>query len=177
MPKFFANQGSGVLQKLLDMDTSTVWIDAHDLDSEGVVTGAAVKRAFQSRAIGLAFDATSEEKAHAVVGDLPDDWSTFDVELVWGLTDSGSGDAVWNLWSTDWPDDSASALSALETDHGATTDTAPAQNVKTSTTLATGVTHTDGRDHQFRLHRTAGAAGDTLTVDAIVLGIRLTKAS
>lgn len=123
----------------------------------------------------LLFDAAANEFAQALVV-LPNNYNlgTITARFAWTAA-SGSGDVVWGLQGRVFADDDA-----LDTAHGTAqtvTDTLLAANdmhVTAATPAVTlGGTPAANRPIQLQIYRDAVAAGDTLAVDARLLGVEI----
>ncbi len=123
----------------------------------------------------LLFDAASDEFAQALV-EMPNNYNngTITARFFW-TSASGSGAVVWGIQGRAFGDDDA-----LDQAHGTAqtaTDTLLAANdmhVSAATSAVTiGGTPAANTPVQFQIYRDADAAGDTLAVDARLLGVEI----
>jgi len=123
----------------------------------------------------LLFDAGTDEFAQALVI-MPSNYnnSTITARFYWTAA-SGSGDVIWGLQGRAFANDDA-----LDTAHGTAqtaTDTLLASNdmhVSAATSAVTiGGTPAANTPIQFQVYRDADAGGDTLAVDARLLGVEI----
>jgi len=123
----------------------------------------------------LLFDAGTDEFAQALVI-MPSNYnnSTITARFYWTAA-SGSGDVIWGLQGRAYADDDA-----LDTAHGTAqtaTDTllaADDMHVSAATSAVTiGGTPAANTPIQFQVYRDADAGGDTLAVDARLLGVEI----
>jgi len=123
----------------------------------------------------LLFDAAADEFAQALVM-MPNNYDngTITARFYWTAA-SGSGDVVWGIQGLAYADDDA-----LDTATGTAqtvTDTLLAANdmhVSAATSAATiGGTPAANKPVQFQIYRDADAGGDTLAVDARLLGVEI----
>jgi hypothetical protein len=123
----------------------------------------------------LLFDAAADEFAQALVM-LPNNYNngTVTARFYWTAA-SGSGDVVWGIQGLAFGDDDA-----LDTASGTAqtvTDTLLASNDMhvTSATSAITIAGTPAANKpvQFQIYRDADAGGDTLAVDARLLGVEI----
>jgi hypothetical protein len=123
----------------------------------------------------LLFDAGTDEFAQALVI-MPSNYnnSTITARFYWTAA-SGSGDVIWGLQGRAFANDDA-----LDTAHGTAqtaTDTllaADDMHVSAATSAVTiGGTPAANTPIQFQVYRDADAGGDTLAVDARLLGVEI----
>lgn len=123
----------------------------------------------------LLFDAAADEFAQALIA-LPNNWNygTITARFYWTAA-SGSGDVVWGIQGLAYADDDA-----LDTASGTAqtvTDTLLAANdmhVSDATSAVTiAGTPAANRAVQWQIYRDADAGGDTLAVDARLLGVEI----
>lgn len=133
----------------------------------------------------VAFADGASEYCYFVLGvgggrGIPSSWTTMNVKLRWFNPGSNSGDVVWGLsHSKVSPGDEVNAA-GNNTNAPDVTTTAPAQNFEADPplTLASGVACPSGDQLiRLRLYRNGTAGGDTLTNDAGVMQVVLSKAS
>jgi hypothetical protein len=156
----------------------TVWIPAtamHARTSNGVSGG---NRELATNKIGVRsfdFDATADEFVQFVAA-MPKSWNegTVTAQFVWTAA-SGSGDVVWGLQAVAIGDDDALdvAFGTAQT----VTDTlivADDEHLTAETSAVTvGGTPAENDLVIFQVYRDADAAGDTLAVDASLVGVKL----
>lgn len=125
------------------------------------------------RVFGWLLDATAVEAVGALAV-VPPGWATVNVALHWANSATSSGDVRWRINYTDTADGGSLTTNTAVS----VTATAPATaNVMKRTTLASGVAVTAGDLLTLRLARDAADAADTLTVDAAVIALVITRAS
>lgn len=123
----------------------------------------------------LDFDATTQEFAQFEVL-MPKGWDegTFTFQPIWTAA-SGSGGVVWALQAVATSDDDG--MDAAFGTEQTSTDTLLAANDRhvgpTSAAITAAGTPAEGDVVQFQIKRVPADAGDTLGVDARLLGIRL----
>jgi hypothetical protein len=124
----------------------------------------------------LLFDAGTDEFAQALV-EMPSNYNggTFTAKFLWTAS-SGSGAVIWGIQGRAFADDDA-----LDTAFGTAqtvSDTLIAANdmhISASTPATTiGGTPSSATPIQFQIYRDADAGGDTLAVDARLLGVEIT---
>jgi hypothetical protein len=127
----------------------------------------------------LLFDAGTDEFAQALVV-MPNNWNAGTVTAKFHWTAStGSGDVVWGLQGRAYANDDAldQAMGTAQT----ATDTLTATNdvdISPATSAITlGGTAAAGNPVIFQVYRDADAAGDTLAVDARLLGVEISYTS
>jgi hypothetical protein len=120
-------------------------------------------------------DATNVERVGSVIPEIPAHWTTYDVDLWWTNSGAGSGAVVWRYDYLAVGDGvSLGTLTTLTP----VVATAPAQNVLEVTRLATGLAvPAAGKALSATVVRDASNASDTLTNDAGVYLLHLSKAS
>lgn len=113
-------------------------------------------------------DAAGTEVIVAAV-DIPEDWTTFDVDLWWtNAASGGAGNVVLNFRYS-WIQD-GDTLNAGLTNLGNVTLTAPAPLVTEVTAMASTLTPTAGKKFRIDFRRSGGDAADTLANDVAILG-------
>ena len=128
-----------------------------------------------SRKAAWSLDATAYEAIMATI-QVPANWATVDVHVVWTNPASSTGNVRFRLYTQEFSDtDSTNA----GTSNGDVDAAAPAQFVTQVTTLAVGVAVNGGPGEYLSLwlQRRGGDAADTLANDAAVLGFEVRKAS
>jgi hypothetical protein len=127
----------------------------------------------------LLFDAGTDEFAQAMIV-MPNNWNAGTVTAKFHWTAStGSGDVVWGLQGRAYANDDAldQAMGTAQT----ATDTLTATNdvdISPATSAITlGGTSASGNPVIFQVYRDADAAGDTLAVDARLLGVEISYTS
>ena len=123
----------------------------------------------------LDFDKDTDEFAQWTVW-MPEDWNagTVTAKFVWTAA-SGSGDAIWGLqgraYANDDPVDAAWGTAQVVTDTLTAAGDICISGATSAITLAG--TPAAGQIVQFRAYRDANAGGDSLDVDAKLLGIKV----
>lgn len=118
-------------------------------------------------------DAASAESV-GVTFQVPAGWATAHVDLYWTNDGAGAGDVVWKADRYTIAD--GTALTA-ETEGGAVTATAPAQNVVKVTRALTGIAVSPSLVTRLEVVRVAADAADTLANDVALIGVLLTRVS
>lgn len=119
-------------------------------------------------------DAATAEAVTWSREDLPSRWLSYDVEIVWANVGAGSGAVTWRADIGNWATGDTMTTPAS----GATVvSTAGAAGVVMRTTLATDVPRTAGKWPVIVVHRLGADAGDTLSNDAGLLALVLTRKS
>lgn len=123
----------------------------------------------------MLFDAASTEIAHSV-RDLPDEWSTYNIQILWTNAGAGSGNVVWRIDYGIVGD--GGNIQSVVTAGTVQTIAAPAQNVLKVTTTDSALAAPAANEYLVvRPRRVGGDAGDTLGNDAGLIAVRLVKAS
>lgn len=122
----------------------------------------------------LRLDASTNEGL-ALSCSPPSWWSTYNVDIYWTNSGTGSGNVVWYCSSTPSLTDGNTPANAFFFQTAATA--APAQNVVKVTRGISGATATAGAPLSFIPVRFASNADDTLANDAGLYGLMLTRAS
>jgi len=180
-PNQTAASGSSLMTRaLVDARTTTnLWIPASawiprttagcGVDSREI--GSTNRQNFDE----LLFDAATDEFAQALVI-MPSNYnnSTITARFYWTAA-SGSGDVIWGIQGRAYADDDA-----LDSAHGTAqtaTDTllaADDMHASAATSAVTiGGTPAANAPIQFQIYRDADAGGDTLAVDARLLGVEI----
>lgn len=123
----------------------------------------------------LDFDAATQEHAEFAVA-MPESWDegTLLAEFLWSHA-SGTGDVIWGLQGVAVSDNDTMAVvfgTAQEATDTALGANKSCRSPRTSA-ITIGGTPAAGDTVFFRVYRKAAAAGDTLTVDARLHGVRL----
>lgn len=144
--------------------------------SFSAVTGSPVLGEAGSDVPGFLLDGAGATERVATIVAVPAGWSTFDAQLVWTNAGAGSGNVHWDVaYSPGFGDGEAATHSTFATDQDVA---APAQNTAKYTTMASGAAvPSTGELLPIRVGRNSANAGDTLTNDVAVLGMRLIRAS
>lgn len=146
-----------------------VWLDATRFDPTG---GSPVLTTVNFAWRAWAMDAATAETIGTVMHSKEfSGFSTFAVDVVWSNATAGAGDVVFRCATQAASDgDSFATVSAQPN----VTATAPAQRIRKTTTLATGLTvPVDGDAMILRIDRQATDAADTLAGDIEVYGVLL----
>jgi len=162
--------------------STNVWIPASAWIPR-TTTGAGIDSREQStnkiNTDELLFDAGTDEFAQAMIV-MPNNWNAGTVTAKFHWTAStGSGDVVWGLQGRAYANDDAldQAMGTAQT----ATDTLTATNdvdISPATSAITlGGTAASGNPVIFQVYRDADAGGDTLAVDARLLGVEISYTS
>jgi hypothetical protein len=162
--------------------STNVWIPASAWIPR-TTTGAGIDSREQStnkiNTDELLFDAGTDEFAQAMIV-MPSNWNagTVTAKFIWTAS-AGSGDVVWGLQGRAYANDDAldQAMGTAQT----ATDTLTATNdvdISPATSAITlGGTAAAGNPVIFQVYRDADAGGDTLAVDARLLGVEISYTS
>lgn len=119
-------------------------------------------------------DPTTEEWVGASII-APRGWATADVYVWWTVSSTTTGDVVWQLVHCSAADGEQWDAETTET---AVTAAVPTVSQKAKATLLkSGLAVTPGEVLRFSILRDADAAGDTLTIDAGLVGVEFRWAS
>jgi hypothetical protein len=105
---------------------------------------------------------------------VPSGWNTVHVDLLWAVT-AGSGTVRWVVQVPNVAD--GDDLTAIPTSDVPEIETPTANLLKVSRATSTARAVTTGNLCAVRVYRDGGHANDTYTGDAVLLGVRITKAS
>jgi len=123
----------------------------------------------------LLFDAATQEHAQIWFA-WPTGWNTFSATFIWKYS-SGSGNCVWGaqarLYSDNTAQDTAFGTAVTVTDNGL--GTAIHHESAATAAITPGGTVADGRPCVLQVYRDAANGSDTLSVDAELIGVILTK--
>jgi hypothetical protein len=123
----------------------------------------------------LMFDAATQEFAQKWFA-WPTGWTTFSVAFLWKYS-SGSGNCVWGaqarLYADNTAVDTAFGTAQTVTDNGL--GTAIHHESAATSAITPGGTVADGRPFVLQIYRDAANGSDTLSVDAELIGVILTK--
>ena len=123
----------------------------------------------------LDFDQSVEEYGQWTVW-MPDDWdgSTITAKLVWTAA-SGTGDVIWGVQGRSHGNDDAidQAWGTVQTVTDTLIATGDVHVTAETSAITLAGTPAAGELVQIRVYRDADAAGDTLSADARLLGVKL----
>jgi hypothetical protein len=123
----------------------------------------------------LMFDAATQEHAQIWFA-WPTGWNTFSATFLWKYS-SGSGNCVWGaqarLYADNTAQDTAFGTAQTVTDNGL--GTAIHHESAATAAITPGGTVADGRTCALQIYRNAANGSDTLSVDAQLIGVVLTK--
>jgi hypothetical protein len=123
----------------------------------------------------LMFDAATQEFAQKWFA-WPTGWNTFSAIFLWKYS-SGSGNCVWGaqarLYADNTAQDTAFGTAQTVTDNGL--GTAIHHESAATSAITPGGTVADGRPFVLQIYRDAANGSDTLSVDAELIGVILTK--
>lgn len=149
--------------------TSAVFISASEMHESG---GAPSRSSVSNVAPAWAMDSASLERVSGILF-VPDGWTSANVTLYWTNLGVGAGDVRWRLdYNLATDGDTIGLTSAA-----AGTQTAPAQNVVETVSLAAGLAVTAGEMLSLGVLRFATDAADTLPNDAGIIGLLVEKAA
>lgn len=112
-----------------------------------------------------ALDAASNEGVGLLVYPFPSHWATFDLDIWWLNSGTGSGDVRWRVFYGSVGNGDAASLTAGNTETVAAAPTV-ANQVKVTEGLTGIAVPAAGKALQLRLQREASHASDTLAADA-----------
>lgn len=124
----------------------------------------------------LAFDKDTDENAEFSIV-MPDDWDagTVTAQFFWTISSSATGNAVWGIRGISYGDNGI-----LDDTFGDAVEVTDGRNgvgklnISSESGAVTIAGATAGELVQFRVYRNADDGGDTLTVDAQLVGIKIT---
>lgn len=152
---------------LIPAATDTRWIPAEAF--VGIEGSPALSSQRNWRAWFM--DAASTERIAATVA-LPQDWTTFDVDLWWSNPAGGTGNIV-HSYDVDFVINTGTVTSSSST--GVAAVAFPAEDVIKVSTLVAGVSATASAICRVVVGRTGGDAADTGTLDSSIIGVLLRK--
>ena len=123
----------------------------------------------------LMFDAATQEHAQIWFA-WPTGWNTFSATFLWKYS-SATGNCVWGaqarLYADNTAQDTAFGTAVTVTDNGL--GTAIHHESAATSAITPGGTVADGRTCALQIYRDAANGSDTLSVDAELIGVVLTK--
>lgn len=121
-----------------------------------------------------ALDPISDEIVTTEFVLLPKIWKSFSVEFYWKIETAATGDVSWEL-STVYVTDQGNLASMPIQSVITLVDTAVGVNILKTVAIIPAITVPIAKLFRFRMRRNASLASDTLTVDALFIGMKLRR--
>lgn len=173
-----ALDGKAAAATVLTQGKHTIWVPAAAMTARttnGAAAGTAETANNKIMRKSLDFDATVQEHAQFVVA-MPKSWNegTITFQALWTLT-SGSGGVVWGLQGVAVGDGDAldAAFGAAQTVTDAAVAAAALHQTSESAAVTIAGSPAEGDMAAFQIYRAVADAADTLSNDALLLGVKL----